>query len=162
MRYLVLGDVTVVIDSVDGIRVVSDQRVSQTAADERAAADAMHASDPDKAAALVRMKHAELAARNVPGGFWVATTDPAAAEHALTGEIPVTEVRQVAVLSDGAARAVEFGLYDWPDVLDILRDDGPDALIRQVRGAEESDPEATRWPRNKISDDATAAYITAL
>jgi hypothetical protein len=162
MRYLVLGDVTVVIDSVDGIRAVSDQRVSQTAADERAAADAMHASDPDKAAALVRMKHAELAARNVPGGFWVATTDPAAAEHALTGEIPVTEVRQVAVLSDGAARAVEFGLYDWPDVLDILRDDGPDALIRQVRGAEESDPEATRWPRNKISDDATAAYITAL
>lgn len=162
MRYLVLGDVTVVIDSVDGIRVVSDQRVSQTAAAERAAADAMHASDSGKAAALVRMKHAELAARNVPDGFWVATTDPVAAEHALTGQIPVSEVRQVAVLSDGAARAVEFGLYDWPDILDVLRDAGPDALIRQVRGAEASDPEATRWPRNKISDDATAAYITAL
>jgi hypothetical protein len=162
MRYLVLGDVTVVIDSVDGIRVVSDQRVSQTAVDERAAADAMHASDPDKAAALVRMKHAELAARNAPGGFWAATSDPAVAEHALTGEIPVTQVRRVAVLSDGAARAVEFGLYDWPGVLDVLRDAGPDALIHQVRGAETSDPEATRWPRNKISDDATAAYITAL
>lgn len=161
MRYLVLGDVTVVIDSTDGMQVVSDQRVSQTAAAERAAADAMHASDPEKAAALVRMKHAELAARNVPGGFWVATTDPAAAEHALTGEIPVSEVRRVAVLSDGAARAVEFGLYDWPDVLDLLRDAGPDALIRQVRGAEASDPDATRWPRNKISDDATAAYCTA-
>lgn len=162
MRYLVLGDVTVVIDSVDGIRVVSDQRVSRTATAERAAADAMPASDPEKAAALVRMKHAELAVRNVPGGFWVATTDPAAAEHALTGDVPVSEIRQVAVLSDGAARAVEFGLYDWPDVLDVLRDAGPDALIRQVRGAEASDPEATRWPRNKISDDATAAYITAI
>ena len=118
MRYLVLGDVTVVIDSVDGIRVVSDQRVSRTAAAERAAADAIPAGDPEKAAALVRMKHVELAARNVPGGFWVATTDPAAAEHALTGEVPVSAVRQVAVLSDGAARAVEFGLSDWPDVLD--------------------------------------------
>ncbi|WP_129782899.1 hypothetical protein [Promicromonospora panici] len=163
LRYLVLGDVTVVIDTANGLRVVSDQRVSQTALAERAAADAMHASDPAKAAALVRMKHAELAARNVPGGFWVATTDPAAAEHALTGEIPLSEVRQVATLSDGAARAVDpFGLYDWPGALDVLRESGPGELIRQVRAAEASDPEATRWPRNKLSDDATAAYCTAL
>lgn len=132
------------IDSIDGIQVVSGQRVGQTAAAERAAADAMHAGDPEKAAALVRVKHAELADRNVPGGFWVATADPAAAEHALTGRIPVSDVRQVAVLSDGAARAVEFGLYDGPDVLDILRESGPDALTRQVRGAEASDPGAAR------------------
>jgi hypothetical protein len=162
LRYLVLGDVTVVIAAEGGMHVVSDQRVSSTAAPERAAADAMEATDPEKAAALVRMKHAELAARNVPGGYWVAAADPTAAKHALTGDIPVSEVRQVAVLSDGAARAVEFGLYDWPSVLGILRESGPDTLIRQVRGAEASDPEATRWPRNKISDDATAAYITAL
>jgi hypothetical protein len=162
LRYLVLGDVTVVIDTANGLRVISDQRVSQTALAERAAADAMHAGDPEKPAALVRMKHAELAARNVPGGFWVATTDPAAAEHALTGEISLSEVRQVAALSDGAARAVEpFGLYDWPGALDVLRESGPGELIRQVRAAESSDPEATRWPRNKLSDDATAAYCTA-
>lgn len=163
LRYLVLGDVTVLIDTANGLRVVSDQRVSQTASAERAAADAMHANDPGKTAALMRMKHAELAARNVPGGFWVAAADPAAAEHALTGEIPLSEVRQVAALSDGAARAVEpFGLYDWRGTLDVLRDSGPAELLRQVRAAEASDPEATRWPRNKLSDDATAAYCTAI
>lgn len=162
LRYLVLGDVTVVIDADSGLRVVSDQRVSQTAPVERAAADAMLATDPGKTATLVRMKRAELAARNVPGGYWIAAADPTAAQHAITGAVPLSDVRQVAALSDGAARAVDlFGLYDWTGVLDVLRDAGPDELIRQVRAVEASDPEGVRWPRNKISDDATAVYCTA-
>ncbi|MEU4360307.1 hypothetical protein [Promicromonospora sp. NPDC023987] len=159
LRYLVLGDVTVVMETASGIRVTSDQRVSQTASAERAVADAMAATDPEKPAALVRMKHAELAARNVPDGYWVATTDPDAARHAMTGEVQLEEVRQVAVLSDGAARVVDlFGIHDWPGVLELLQYRGPEALIREVRAAEASDPEAKRWPRNKISDDATVAY----
>lgn len=161
LRYLVLGDVTVVLDTESGIRVISDQRVSQTARLERAAADALAATDPAKPAALVRMKHAELAVRNIPGGYWIATTDPVAAHHAITGEVPLAEVLQFAVLSDGAARVVDlFGIRDWPGVLELLRDRGPESLIREVRAAEASDPEATRWPRNKISDDATVAYST--
>lgn len=159
LRYLVLGDVTVVLDTTNGLHVISDQRVSQTAPDERAAADAMQATDPGKPAALVRMKHAELAARNVPGGYWVATTDPTAAQHALIGEIPLTDVRRAALLSDGAARAVDlFGIHDWLGVLEVLRESGPAGLIHEVRAAEASDPEAARWPRNKISDDATVIY----
>lgn len=73
LRYLVLGDVTVVADTRHGLQVVSDDRVSKTALAERAIADALPNGSPQKAEALVRMKHAELAARNVPGGFWVAT-----------------------------------------------------------------------------------------
>lgn len=163
LRYLVLGDVTVVIDTESGLQVVSDQRISQTALAERAAADAMLATDPGKAATLVRMKRAELAARNVPGGYWIAAADPAAAQHAITGVVPLSDVRQIAALSDGAARAVDlYGLYDWSGVLDVLRDAGPEELIRQVRAVEASDPEGVRWPRNKISDDATAVYCAGL
>ena len=69
----------------------------------------------------------------------------------------------MAALSDGAARVVGlFGLYDWPGALDALRESGPGELIRHVRAVEADGPEATRWPRNKLSDDATAAYCTAL
>lgn len=162
MRYLVLGDVTIAVDTTAGLQVISDQRVSQTALAERAAADAMHAGDPEKTAALVRMKHAELAARNVEGGYWVATTNPVAARHALTGEVPLSRVRQVAVLSDGAVRAVDaFGLDDWSGAFEVLCESGPAELVRQVRAAESSDPKASRWPRNKISDDATIAYCTS-
>ncbi|GAA4182636.1 hypothetical protein GCM10022252_08840 [Streptosporangium oxazolinicum] len=97
--------------------------------------------------------------RNVDGGFWVAAVDPLAAEQALTGTIPVDRVRAAAVLSDGASRLVDrFGLVTWRQLLDLLDHDGPAELIRQVREAERSDPNGSRWTRGKIFDDATAIY----
>ncbi len=123
----------------------------------------MPANSPGKPAALVRMKHAELAARNTPDGFWVAAADPTAAEHALAGELRSSSVRRLAVLSDGAARAVDpFELYDWAGLLDVLGNSGPSALIRQIRTTKASDTTAVRWPRNKLSDDATATYCSDL
>ncbi|GAB3158308.1 protein phosphatase 2C domain-containing protein [Myceligenerans halotolerans] len=160
LHYLVLGDVTVVIDTTTGLEIISDQRISHTASTERAAADALPDNHPAKPQALVRMKHAELAARNTPGGYWIAATEPDAAQHALTGHIPLAQVRRAAALTDGAARAVDpFKLHDWPDILTLLEESGPAELIHQVRATEALDPQATRWPRNKISDDATAAYL---
>lgn len=159
VRYLVLGDVTIVLDLGGQEVIVTDDRVSQTAIAERAAANALPTGSPEKAAALVRMKHAELAARNVPGGFWIAASVPSAAEHALTGEVPLSRVRRLAILTDGATRIVDlFKRYDWREVLDVLERVGPTALISQVRQTEGTDPDAARWPRNKLSDDATAVF----
>lgn len=89
----------------------------------------------------------------------LAQADEHAAHRALVGSIPLTHLRSVALLSDGAARLVEpFGLLSWPDMLALLRDIGPAELISQVRAAEAADPERARWPRVKVSDDATVVY----
>jgi hypothetical protein len=160
LRYLVLGDVTVAADTRNGLQVVTDNRVSQTALAERAIADALPNGSPQKAEALVRMKHAELAARNVPGGFWIATADPRVVKHALTGEFPLATVFRVALLTDGAARAVSpLHIHDRPSLMDSLVSAGPEELIRQVRATESMDPNAIRWPRNKVHDDATAVIV---
>ena len=157
LRYLVLGDVTIVADTRHGLEVMTDNRVSETATAERAIADALPNGSPLKAEALVRMKQVELAARNVPGGFWIATSDPRVVKHALIGEFPLADVFRVALLTDGAARAVKpLQIYDWGSLMDLLSSADPEELIRQVRAAESKDPDATRWPRNKIHDDATA------
>ncbi|WP_199564886.1 hypothetical protein [Spongiactinospora rosea] len=96
---------------------------------------------------------------NRESGFWVASVDPLAAEHALTGSVPATAVKAAAVLSDGASRLVDlFALATWRQTMDLLRDDGPAALIEAVRHAEHSDPHGERRPRGKPFDDATAAY----
>jgi hypothetical protein len=42
-------------------------------------------------------------------------------------------------------------------MLDLMENDGPQAVIRAICEAENSDPEAERWPRGKVHDDATAA-----
>jgi hypothetical protein len=118
------------------------------------------AGSAEKADALVRMKHAELAARNVPGGYWVAASCPIAASYSLTGELQLKIVHRVAILTDGAARAVSpFKLYSWPDVFSALESDGPGELIKRVRTAEGADPMGLQHPRNKIHDDATIAVV---
>jgi hypothetical protein len=160
IRYLVLGDITIVIEESDGLRIITDDRVNATAIAERATADALPNGSPEKAEALVRMKHAEQAARNVPGGYWVAAADPAVVGHALTGEIETKTLRRLAVLSDGATRAVStFKLYNWLDLLRELAATGPAELISQVRAAEDADSTGVWHPRNKIHDDATVAMI---
>ncbi|MEU8077198.1 hypothetical protein AB0B31_17315 [Catellatospora citrea] len=158
-EYLVLGDVSIAIAATTGEKVISDERVGATAPAERAEADRYPIGSPEKQAALLRMKHGELAARNREGGYWIAAADSAAADHAITGTAPKPEIKAMSVLTDGAVRAVEFGLLDWTQLLAVLHDEGPGELLRIVRDAEESDPLGVRWPRNKKSDDATAVYV---
>ncbi|MGQ0776584.1 MAG: hypothetical protein ACT4NY_19525 [Pseudonocardiales bacterium] len=158
--YLVLGDVTIVLDTLEGVQTVSDQRVSTTAAAERAVVDRYLIGSPEKSEALVKMKHAELAARNQPGGYWIAAADPAAVTHAVSGEIRTEDVRRLAVLTDGAARFVDlFALGEWRTVLNVVARCGPQWFITQlVRSVESADPLGARYPRNKTSDDATVVF----
>lgn len=160
LEYLVLGDITIALKTTSGLETITDSRVSQTAQPARREAELLPIGSPEKAEALLRMKHGELAARNRPGGYWIAASDPAAVDQAITGRVPLQDVAEVALLTDGAARAVDdFGLLDWNMALELLRHSGPAELVRRVREAEDRDPKGLRWPRNKTSDDATAVYV---
>jgi len=158
LGYLVLSDSAVVVDGFDGIQVFQDSRVDTTAtelADVVLATASNDDSHAERRRALITQRRA---ARNVPGGYWVASSSPAAAAHAVTGSVPVGTTRRAAVLSDGAMRLHEFGLATWEELLDTLDLHGPAELIRQVRNAEDEDPTCIKWPRTKTYDDATAAF----
>ena len=88
-----------------------------------------------------------------------ASSSPDAAWLAQTGTLPRDGLRGVALLSDGATRITDlFGLLSWEATVGVARDLGSAELIRQVRAAEDSDPDGARWPRGKSRDDATAVY----
>jgi Protein phosphatase 2C len=88
-----------------------------------------------------------------------ARATPEAAAKARTGTIGLDGLRGVALLSDGATRITDFyGLVGWPDLLATVRGRGPHALIAEVRAAEAADADGTRWPRTKITDDATIVW----
>lgn len=160
LHWLVLGDTTLVVQHPAGWpTVVTDNRVDHTAQPQRRAADRWPVGSHEKAHALLEMKHAELELRNRPGGYWVAAADPAVVTQAITGQVPASDVHALALLTDGAARAVTFGLLDWPGVLQVLAAGGPHTLLERVRAAELGDPTGRRWPRNKAADDATVVYI---
>jgi hypothetical protein len=88
-----------------------------------------------------------------------AAADPAAAGTATTGTLPLAGLRGVALLSDGATRIDDmYHQLGWPAMIAVIRENGPAALIRQVRAAEDADPDRERWPRYKARDDATVVY----
>lgn len=164
LDYLVLSDNVLLLDLADaGVQAVTDKRVEEVAADEMSAALQGPAGTPEHAARVSELVTVQRRLRNRPGGYWVAATDPSAADEAITGTVDLAKVRQAALLTDGASRLVDcFGALTWPQLLDLLRTEGPTSLISRTREAELSDPTCERWPRFKQSDDATAAYVSAL
>jgi hypothetical protein len=158
--FLVLSDVYVVLDTGDDLHVITDVRGHEVVAELRAATFAHPIGTEEHAASRRRMVRQQRLYRNDPDGYWVAAGKPAAAHHAVVGQLERADVRRTAVLSDGAAALVEYGLVDWSKLLDILEREGPASLIQRVRDAEASDIDGVRWPRFKRNDDATAIFCT--
>lgn len=116
--------------------------------------------DPDHVAALRAAGARTGRLRNVPGGFWVAEADPAAAHQARTRSWPRADVHAVLMATDGVSCGVDdYELLTWPDVLDLATTHGPQAVLDQVRTAERDDPAGRRWPRPKRHDDQALALI---
>ncbi|MGW2680927.1 hypothetical protein [Streptomyces sp. NPDC001436] len=158
--YLVLSDSVLVLDAGSTIEAVADSRVEDVAKTEMAAALAGPAGTPERAARVSELVARQRRLRNQPGGYWVASTTPQAAEQAITGSVQGGKLRRAALLTDGASRLADlFHEATWEQVLDLLDQEGPSGLLARVRAAESSDSDGTRWPRFKVRDDATAAYV---
>ncbi|MER7503738.1 protein phosphatase 2C domain-containing protein [Nonomuraea pusilla] len=163
IEWLVLADSVLVLDVIGDPEptVICDDREAQLGARYRAEMDALDSGSHAHVSAHRRYVEALRSHRNRDGGFWVAATDPLAADQALTGTMPADRVRAAALLSDGASRLVDrFHLATWREALDTLDQHGPQDLITRVRAAEHSDPHGERWPRGKTHDDATAAHVS--
>ncbi|MER6625980.1 protein phosphatase 2C domain-containing protein [Streptomyces sp. NPDC000931] len=155
---LVLADSPVVVDTeTSGIDVLVDHRVDELFQSERE--DVLAAQPgPEKVARLATLVRAQRKIRNTPEGYWIAGSNPAAADHALEKSWPVKDVVRFAAMSDGVSCLTE--LYEdtsWAGLLD-LADQGVEAVLARVRQVEASDPEGVRWPRYKPGDDAALAY----
>lgn len=138
LDYLVLCDSPIVIQRVDGDVVVID--------DDRA--ERLPGGRPYSQELVER-------SRNRPGGFWVASTRPEAAFEAVSGSIGVEVVRGVGMVTDGVSRLVSRYGRTWEQVVSLLDERGPAAVLAAVRREEHADG-VTR--PGKPHDDATAVW----
>lgn len=158
IEYLVLSDTTIVLDTTSGTEVITDRAVDTVASREATAVRHEKHGSPAHTARVADLVQAQRQLRNQPDGYWVASTDPMAAKHAVTGSVDRRAVHRAALLTDGAARLADpFQVNTWDQVLDILEAQGPNGLILRTRTVETSDANGERWPRFKSHDDATAA-----
>lgn len=153
---LALSDVSVVIGTTDGPQVLCDLAIEELCGTEPEALAGLQFDTPEHRAALDRLVECQTKSRNQDTGWWVAASLPEAAYHARTASFPRSEVRSLAVFSDGATRPVDqMFLYDWCEYLNLLDKVGPRGLIEHVREIELGDPDGIRFSRTKRHDDAT-------
>ncbi len=138
LDYLVLGDSPIILRNGDKLTPVDDERT-----------DHLPGGRPYSFELVRRM-------RNTEGGFWVASTEPQAAWKAISGT--TDEITDVAMLTDGVTRLIEWYGYDYRGIFDVLDSQGPAGLITRVRVAEQKSPPSY----GKIHDDATAVYARSL
>lgn len=142
LDFLTLADSPLIFDIDGEVRVVTDDRTA-------------HLTDYSYAGVS--------AARNTEGGFYVASTQPEAAYHAVTGSFPLDSVRRVAMLTDGASRLADyFRVSTWAEIMDTLSTRGPAHLIRETRHAESRGFGPDDGRRRKAHDDATALLAVPL
>lgn len=125
VEYLVLADAGALFTSSGTVELVQDNRPS--AGWDELVARLEAATDPQEIAELRdrQVNYGNLR-RNRPGGFWVAQSDPDAADEALTGEIPRTAL---VIMSDGVADEIAAGTLGTPaEALATLRADLPGAI----------------------------------
>jgi hypothetical protein len=158
LDYLVLGDSALVVAHDGGVNVIADHRMQQVAQAEYRAMLALPTGTPEHQAARMAFVKVQQPLRNQPGGYPVASTDPASADQALTGSFSAASVIRAAMLTDGVTRFAEFGLGTWGDLLGVLSGYGTASLFSRVREAERSDPDGHRWPRAKRHDDVGVIF----
>lgn len=150
IEWLVLGDSAVAWRSADGrIRVQSDERLSRL-------------TDPPRSEDVGGIRRfpvryiAEV--RNRPGGFWVASSDPDAADAAFSGSVDALEAGDLMLCTDGVARLVDRFGRRWEELFHLASEDGVSALVSLVRKAERADP--VTQAGSKPHDDATALLVS--
>lgn len=156
----VLGDSTAVLIGEDWERAITDSRLADIApelrTEYRSRLAGGHGFDSEHRALLQQLQSRQAEARNQSGGYWISGAKPEAAHHGMSDRLPVSEVDAIVLATDGAASALKCRMVDsWAA---FARSDLR-SLLDALHETEESDQQATNWPRSKLHDDKTAQVV---
>lgn len=161
----VLGDSTIVVGLAEGrTERITDDRMSRIAHPQRE--QYRHrlrigaGYDEHHRATLQTIQTAERDARNQAAGYWIAETDPAAADHALIHRYPYRAVEWCVLATDGAQRSIDFHGIQWPDLPTMTMEELRAMLDELHRWEADDDPTGALLPRAKRHDDKTLVTWT--
>ncbi len=114
-------------------------------------------------AALAALQRAQRTHRNLPKGYWIAETNPAAARHAVTATVPADRIEWAVLATDGAADVIDYhGRPAWHEIAEHNADQLIALLERTHEWERTTDPDGRLLPRAKRHDDKTIAAIPTL
>lgn len=161
----VLGDSTIVVGRAGGhIDRITDDRMSRVAHSEREQyrhrLQTGAGYDEHHRATLQTIQAAERAARNHTAGYWIAETDPAAANHAVIHRYSHRAVVWCVLATDGAQRGIDVHDIPWSDLPTMTTEELRAMLDELHRWEAQDDPTGALLPRAKRHDDKTVITWT--
>jgi hypothetical protein len=165
IEVLRLGDCLVLLEASDGTVTVMDHPVlAAIEAETRSALLTLRAqgiTDPKQAfTTMMPRLRAERLRRNRPDGYGVLAAERSCLPMIHLDRMPARSLRRILLASDGFYRLVDhYGAASDAELVRRTADIGADAMLQQLRAIEAADPLATRYPRLKIADDATALLL---
>lgn len=137
------------------------RRVAEASQAARLAAE--HGRSPAAAkvdAAFLPALRASRARYNKPGGPWVFGPMRACVDHVKRGAVRAPVGSHLLLASDGfLALGTDYGRYGAQGLVEAARERGLASMLTELRAIEADDPDGTRFPRFKTSDDATAMLL---
>jgi len=98
---------------------------------------------------------------NTPEGYISLADDERSVLEAKCGRIPVIQIRDICMVSDGFSEFYGmFALATLEDFMELAATRSGEALFNQLLSAQKADSAYTKYPRFKLSDDATILYGT--
>lgn len=158
LEVLALGDSTAVVKTNDGTtHRISDDRLSRTATEirHRYRERLQNGSgyDDEHRSLLGELQHHERRHRNIPDGYWIAETDPEAAQQAVCCQFETSEVAWCVLATDGAQRVIDHLGLRWESVAHMQDHELAELLQRLHDWEQFEDPTAKFLPRAKQHDD---------
>ena len=160
-----LGDCLVLLESADGAVRVLDHPVLQRieAETKQMVLDLRAAGVTDPQEVRRRMMptlRAQRRRRNQFDGYGVLAAEQRCSSMIEVDRLPVRTLRRVLLASDGYYRLIDH--YHTMSDTELVREtdrQGADALLKQLHATETEDPLGAKYPRLKMSDDATALLL---
>jgi len=162
-----LGDCLVLIERRDESVTTLDHPVlEQIEAQVKAAVLALQAAgitDPGEIRRrMMPTLRAQRARRNQPGGYGVLAPEAACVAMLHVDCLPLADVSRILLASDGYYRLVDhYAAVTDAELLRGTAERGAERFLGALRTIEAGDPMGARFPRLKISDDATAVLLQA-
>ena len=168
---LVLCDTPVVVEQRDGFEMLRDERLEtlvRLSPDRDVMVEQLRAgggfTPPEHRRVVQQLREHQMQHINQVGdplAYWVAEATPAAARHAVVRSWPVSDLKRMWVMTDGALAGIEsYGLWSWAAFADACTAIGPQQVVDAIHAYEhDADPSGVKHPRYKVSDDKALACI---
>ena len=161
---LILGDSYIAYRAAHATTVLTDDRIDRLNLQQsRRYRDRLAAGsgyDATHSTTLRELQARQRARRNVPGGYWIASADPAAAEHAITHTVPMALLEWIVLATDGAVDTAQYlGLDDWEAIARFNQAELTTLLQRCHDWEANTDPHGRQRPRAKRHDDKAIATV---